>query len=823
MNSKQNPVAIVTGAFSGIGLGATQALIKPGYDVLGTSLSISPSNELKASSDLALIAGDISKKETTAKVAAAAIKHVDRIDLLVNPDRRASHFLQRPPGQQSEWLDRIFVLHALKVGLAGVLSLFVAQALRLQYPEWAPFTVMVLMMVHPHPGSIALKSLFRVVGTLAGASLGVWLVSDYVSSPILFLSVTFLVMGLASYKVGQLSSAMAPYAYFLTGVTLIVVESSALTQPDQAWFIALSRAEETFVGIAAVLIINPLFRPRSPRQEFQQLARSAVDQLEHLTNAELQNIKEGTGSNSEVLEQQTAVLRKLLSLDSLLLAERRESLYFRANTAVLQKVLNSLRNLFQAVSELSRLAIDWRVLNGRFEKQLKAAQDLLKHGFANVGRTSVEGPSMVATGFQTLDDEISHWLGAGEFQKLPADQLAAYLRCWSAFRRIQNELVSLYDLPNQLQRCEPDPVLQSDPPKTQRKIDRRLVMVGVKGGLATVVSLFLLEWLHLPGASIMPVAAWLAVIFTSYQIPSGRPGHIRTFRSLLLMALYGIGVVLALLVLTPFLSNYWFMNLILFCILFAHGYFASKTSGLAFWMLGTIFLVSILVGLNAQKPVPFAEIVDSCLGVITGLTLGVTIARVLWPRLPQKELKDAAARFCDVAKLALAENPAVSMSSINSNLSALPLDIARTTTVLGVNCFLRQEQAKWNRLIPVLMCTGDQLSRLTSIRGKFIDSEEVRLYLDSLHQDFRTWMDALGCFFRRPDGHQTLPSVQGLIDRLKQRLAGLTVTAHPSSNGSASEALIDVHEYLVTAELMRLCGDIASSLRLVEYSGDYFL
>jgi uncharacterized membrane protein YccC len=823
MNSKQKPVAMLTGASSGISLRVRPALIKPGCDVLGTSLRISNSDELKASADLVLIDGDISKKETTAKAPAAAIEHAGRMNRLVNPDQRAFHLLQRAPGQPSEWLDRIYVRHALKVGLAGVLSLFVAQALRLQYPEWAPFTVMVLMMVHPHPGSIALKSLFRVVGTLVGASLAVWLVSDYLSSPILFLSATFLVMGVASYKVGQLGSTMASYAYFLTGVTLIVVESSAIPQPDQAWFVALSRAEETLVGIAAVLIINPLFRSRSPRQEFQQLARSVVDQLEHLTNAELQNIKEGTGSNAAVMEQQTAVLRKLLSLDSLLLAERRESLYFRANTAVLQKVLNSLRNLFQAVSELSRLAIGWKVLNGRFEKQLAAAQDLLKHGFANVGRTSVEDPSMLATAFQTLDDEINHWLRAGELQELTADQLAAYLRCWNAFRRIQNELVSLYDLPNQLQRCEQDTVLQSDPPRTRRKIDRRLVVVGVKGGLAAVVSLFLLEWLHLPGASIVPVAAWLAVIFSSYQIPSGRPGHIRTFRNLLLMALYGIGVVLVLLILAPFLSNYWFMNLILFCILFAHGYFASKTSGLAFWMLGTIFLVSVLVGLNAQKPVPFAEIMDSCLGVITGLTVGAIIARVLWPRLPQKELKAAAVRFCDAAKLALAENPAVSMSSIKSNLSALPLDIARSTAVLGVNCFLRQEQAKWNRLIPVLMCTGDQLSRLTSIRRKFMQSQELSPFLDCFHQDFKTWMDALGRFFRQPDSNRTLPSLQGQVDRLKQRLADLTVTAHPSSNGSVPETLIDVHEYLVAAELMRLCGDIASSLRLAEYSGDYFL
>jgi len=721
--------------------------------------------------------------------------------------------------------DHIFILHAMKTGLAGVVALFIAQALRLQYPEWAPFTVMVLMMVHPHPGSIALKSLFRFVGTLVGASLAVWLVSDYLSSPVLFLSLTFLVMCLASYKVGQLSSAMVPYAYFLTGVTLIVVESSAINQPDKTWFIALSRTEETFVGIGAVLITNSLFRSRSPRHEFLQLACSVADHLGQLTSAELQNLQEGIGSNSQVMEGQTAALRKLLTLDNLLVAERRESLYFRGNIAILQKVRTSLRNLFQAVSELTRLMLDWEALNGPFRKQLETAQDVLRRGFANVERTSLEDQSVLAAAFQRLDDETNHWLRSGELQELPADQLAAYLRCWSAFRRIQNELSNLYDLPKQLQCSEQDAVRESSPPKPGWKIDRRLAIIGVKAGLVTVVSLFLLEWLHLPGGSFMPVAAWLAVIFSSYQIASGRPGHIRAFRSLLLMALYGIVTVLGLLVLTPLLSNYWFMNLILFCVLFAHGYFAAKTSGLAFWMLGTIFLVSILVGLNTQKPVPFTDIVESYLGVITGFAVGVAISRLLWPRLPQKELKAATTRFCGVAQSVLAENPIGSKGSINSTLSALPLDIARSTAVLGINGFLRKEQTKWNRLIPVLMCISTQLPRLTSIRAKLTNSQELALYLDSFHQEFRSWIDALGCFFRQPDSKQTLPSLQGLIDRLKQRIAGLTVTAplDASSNGSAPETLTDVHEYLVAAELLRLCGDIASSLQLVEYSGDYFL
>src|SRR5260221_14599925 len=143
------------------------------------------------------------------------------------------------------------------------------------------------MVVHYYPGSIALKSLLRVMGPLVGASLRVWLVSGYLSAPVLFLSVTFLVMCFAIYKVGHLRSRMAPYGYFLTGVTLIIFESTGLTQPDKEWFVALSRTEGTFGGIGAVLIVTPLFRHRLPRLAFRRLRSATVGQLQNLINVEL--------------------------------------------------------------------------------------------------------------------------------------------------------------------------------------------------------------------------------------------------------------------------------------------------------------------------------------------------------------------------------------------------------------------------------------------------------------------------------------------------------------------------------------------------------
>jgi len=84
MNPNNRQVAVVTGASSGIGLGIAQALLERGYCVVASSRTISKSGKLKASEDIVLVDGDISKPDTAVKVAKAAIMHFGRIDLLVN-------------------------------------------------------------------------------------------------------------------------------------------------------------------------------------------------------------------------------------------------------------------------------------------------------------------------------------------------------------------------------------------------------------------------------------------------------------------------------------------------------------------------------------------------------------------------------------------------------------------------------------------------------------------------------------------------------------------------------------------------------------------
>jgi len=74
--------AIVTGAQQGIGAGLVEGFLKQGYNVVGTSRTVSQS--LTTSPSLVLVDGDIGKQETAAKAVEAAIKRFGTIDVLVN-------------------------------------------------------------------------------------------------------------------------------------------------------------------------------------------------------------------------------------------------------------------------------------------------------------------------------------------------------------------------------------------------------------------------------------------------------------------------------------------------------------------------------------------------------------------------------------------------------------------------------------------------------------------------------------------------------------------------------------------------------------------
>jgi NAD(P)-dependent dehydrogenase (short-subunit alcohol dehydrogenase family) len=91
--NQNRKVAIVTGASQGIGAGIVNALVERGFNVVASSRKVSQSTEVAASSQVALVDGDIGQPETAASIVETALSRFKSIDVLIN---NAGIFFTKP-------------------------------------------------------------------------------------------------------------------------------------------------------------------------------------------------------------------------------------------------------------------------------------------------------------------------------------------------------------------------------------------------------------------------------------------------------------------------------------------------------------------------------------------------------------------------------------------------------------------------------------------------------------------------------------------------------------------------------------------------------
>ena len=243
------------------------------------------------------------------------------------------------------------VRYGIKLSLASLLSLYVALVLRLEHPNWAVLTALVMMNSH-YVGSTALKAMLRCVGTIGGALLGIWLVGTYASSPVLFLLLIFIILGIAVYKFGQYPGSQAPYAYYLVGLTTLSVATYGIQDPSDVWRIGLNRALEILVGSFSSLAVSSIIWPRYAREEFFELSCKALETAGEVVSLETQSyiqFRDRSGHLEQLrkrFEQQVSTLRNLLQ------AGARESTRFYGRLGNYNAFVVSLTNLFQAALHL---------------------------------------------------------------------------------------------------------------------------------------------------------------------------------------------------------------------------------------------------------------------------------------------------------------------------------------------------------------------------------------------------------------------------------------------------------------------------------------
>jgi uncharacterized membrane protein YccC len=743
----------------------------------------------------------------------------------------ASRAVSIATGWQQQTRQHLFndvrVRHGIKMGLAGLLALFCTQVLRLPHDNWAILTVVVLMGAR-FVGSVAFKAIMRVIGTIAGALVGIWLVGNYTSTPAIFLPVLFLAIAFASYKYGQVGARQVPYAYYLFGFTTLTIVTDGVTDPAQAWHVGLDRAEEILVGLISSLLVTSILWPRYAREEFLEAGRAALKTVNQLVSAHLQASIDPAIAHSETKEIHSKFDQQLSVLRNLQQAGGRESTLFSARLSNYNAFLVSMTNLFHAGLDLGRHRLEPLFL-GRLQYEIESLLAAISEEF-----DILTGPrfpsekfraSRLNEAFVALQEKVNETRDQGVLIAAPLQTAMAFAGHFAAIRSVCDELNNIRNAMEGLPRFG-QPLPEAKPHwDFLPTIDWFWVKIGIKGGLAAVIAVLLLKWINPPGASSIPPMAWVLTIFGRPFLQAGGTGDLRAFQNASLKGLALIGCASLLILTTPFLAGFAAMNLVLFLILFLFGFFTARSTGINSWILVGFLTISAFVGLNPQVPVASQTIIDTFLGLMIGIGIGTVVSRLIWPVLPQRLLRDNLIALCGQIKALLSGEP--HREKIQTQLALFPVEALQAAGQIRIAGCSEEERAKLVALIGALQTLTTRISQSFSRRDGLpeIAEQVVKPQFERLEIEFKQMLDAFAECFRQGNCLVQLPTVRGAlaemdhaIQQIRDRnlLAGLSLEA-------PLRVLDLVDRYHATVDALDQCSRLLCTLQIQRYWGDYGL
>lgn len=544
------------------------------------------------------------------------------------------------------------VRYGLKFGIAGTAAVYLALVIRLDMPGWALLTVFVLMSAQ-YVGAIAEKSLYRLIGTFVGGFTGYLLIGSLEQDPVVFIPLIGLVVAASTAMFGQ---SRYPYAFFLCGMTTLVVASNGMGDPENAWTFMMSRIEEVFLGIMVTLVVQSVIWPRYARVEFSDGLHAAFGDLRDCFLEALR----GEGATLPGAGRAQDFPVRITGLRTLLEFGSRESQYFRVRLDLYYGLTCCLGKIAHAIGTLRDQLPEGSLYRRHAGQEIEAVHAALARALEDLeGKDSSlasrqEASDALKSSFQMLEAAFLDMRTRRLALEIPTSQAMAMGLHVLALDEMHDQILEAQSLLNSLaarsQGTEKSPKSFAPPLPP-----RFWIQAGIKSGLAMVVALGIDNWLNPPGGSMFVLAAW---VFTALNAASpGGQGDRRAFH-LIPPAVAGLAAICILLSATsPLLSSYAVMNTLIFSYLFVWGFLSYRVRGMTVPMQASMLILVGILGLNGQRPVDFQAISGIFFGLVLGLVLSSLFQRLLWPSLPQWEIRDRLLETLEICRKFLAREP----------------------------------------------------------------------------------------------------------------------------------------------------------------------
>ena len=218
--------------------------------------------------------------------------------------------LDSPDRSASSWLDaaKLPLLYGIRLAASVSLALFIAFALQLDNPSWAGTSAGIVCQ--PILGASLRKGVFRMVGTVVGATATVVLTGLFPQNRVGFLVGMALWAAACSFG-NTLTRNFAAYGFALAGYTMAIIAGDSISAPDQVFHLAITRASEIIIGIACAMTVTGLSEIGRSRGKLagaiDELGREVLGGFSHLLSDPPRHAREGVDARRDLIAKVVAL------------------------------------------------------------------------------------------------------------------------------------------------------------------------------------------------------------------------------------------------------------------------------------------------------------------------------------------------------------------------------------------------------------------------------------------------------------------------------------------------------------------------------------
>ncbi|WP_419175980.1 FUSC family protein [Desulfosediminicola sp.] len=272
---------------------------------------------------------------------------------------------------------------AIKTALAAIIAIGIAVSLNWDNPKWAGFAVAFVSLATI--GQSFTKAAMRMLGTLVAAVFSLFLLGLYPQERWLFMTVYSMYLGFCAYRMTQ---SRHKYFWMVSGFVCAIIVSSAGPDPAHAFHVAMTRTQETGLGILVYSVVTLLLWPVSSKSQFAQATDTVAATQQQMLAVLLKSLN-GEDETEKIKTLRTQMLQAQAQFNQIMEGAIGDTYevwevrhQWRRYAAFSGKLTESMERLWESLDalqdiDLNRLVLNLDAVTGELNMRLSQIQRML--------------------------------------------------------------------------------------------------------------------------------------------------------------------------------------------------------------------------------------------------------------------------------------------------------------------------------------------------------------------------------------------------------------------------------------------------------------